>query len=303
MTQRRPLPGEFSDRSFRVSAGREAGIARSRLRAADLTTPFHGIRSAGGFGHTVAEYARALRPRLPEEAFFSHSSAAQLIGVPLPARLQTALPVHVGVAAPHKVVTARDIVGHRLSIEDQDVVDWRDLRITGAARTWLDLAGMLDLADLVAAGDYLIHWENPLTVLAELTDAASRYRGRRGRVLIRAALPMLRDRAESPRESRLRVIIVLAGLPEPLCNYNVFDSTGRFVARADLAYPQFRLLLEYQGDQHRTDRAQWRRDIRRLGEVEDEQWQVLQFTDDDVRAPVQLVTRIERRLRARGWRG
>lgn len=303
MTARTPLPDGFSDGPFSVSAGRLAGIGRARLRAADLARPFHGIRFSGEFRFSVAEYARALGPRLPLGAFFSHSTAAQLLGIPLPHRLQTALPLHVGVSTPSKVVTAQSIVGHRLTLAADDLVDWRDLRITGPARTWLDLAALLDLADLVAAGDYVIHWEHPLVGLAELTDAASRYPGRRGLVRIRAALPLLRDRAESPRESKLRVIIVLSGLPEPLCNFNVFDSAGRFVARGDLAYPQYKLLLEYHGDQHRTDRAQWRRDIRRLGQVEDEEWQVLQFTDDDLQAPGQLVARIERRLRGRGWTG
>jgi hypothetical protein len=120
---------------------------------------------------------------------------------------------------------------------------------------------------------------------------------------VRAALPLLRTRAESPRESVLRLIIVLSGLPEPECNLNIFDPSGQFLARADLAYPQFKLMLEYQGDQHRTDRAQWRRDIRRVGSVEDNGWQVLQFTDDDLRDPTALVARIVRRLRARGWTG
>jgi len=86
------------------------------------------------------------------------------------------------------------------------------------------------------------------------------------------------------------VIIVLAGLPEPECNYNVFDAGGRFLARGDLAYPAYKVLIEYQGDQHRTDRAQWRSDIRRVGRLEDNGWQVLQF----------LVARIARRVRARG---
>ena len=131
-------------------------------------------------------------------------------------------------------------------------------------------------------------------------DALARYPGRNGLRRARAALPLLRTRSESPRESVLRVIIVLAGLPEPECNYNVFDEQGRFLARGDLVYPDYKLLLEYQGDQHRTDRAQWRSDIHRLGRLEDAGWQVLQFTDDDLRDPAALVARVARRLRARG---
>ena len=123
------------------------------------------------------------------------------------------------------------------------------------------------------------------------------------KALARVALPLLRTGSESPRESMLRVIIVLAGLPEPECNLNIYSPRGRFLARADLVYPEFKILLEYQGDQHRTDRAQWRRDIRRTGSVEDHGWQMLQFTDDDLQNPVDLIARIELRLRGRGWTG
>jgi hypothetical protein len=195
---------------------------------------------------------------------------------------------------------ARDVVGHRLSLSPHDLVDRGRLRLTSPARTWLDLAAVLTLHELVAVGDYLVHWEAPIVTPGELAAALKDYPGRRGLQLARTALPLLRDRSESPRESVLRVIIVVAGLPEPLCNYNVYDEDGRFLARGDLVYPAYKLLLEYQGDQHRTDRAQWRSDIRRTGRLEDAGWQVLQFTDDDLRDPAALVARIRLRLRARG---
>lgn len=195
------------------------------------------------------------------------------------------------------------IRGHRLQIDTGDIVHWRNLPVTGPARTWLDLAARLTLLELVAVGDYLVYWERPFLSVADLVEALGRYPSRRGLALARVALPLVRTRAESPKESMLRVIIVLAGLPEPECNLNIFDPVGRFLARGDLVYAQFKLLLEYQGDQHRTDRAQWRKDIRRVGGVEDHGWQVLQFTDDDLQNPRALVLRIERRLRARGWTG
>ncbi|TFD54026.1 hypothetical protein E3T55_04905 [Cryobacterium frigoriphilum] len=92
-------------------------------------------------------------------------------------------------------------------------------------------------------------------------------------------------------------------MPEPECNGDIYDPQGVFLARGDLVYRDYRSLLEYQGDYHRTDRGQWRRDIRRLGRLEDNDWHMHQFTDDDLAAPVELVSRIERRLRARGWLG
>jgi hypothetical protein len=240
--------------------------------------------------------------RMPAGAFFTHTTAALLLGLPVPTRLARLRPLHVGSVAPARAMDARDVAGHSMRVGPDDLVDRGVLRLTGPARTWLDLSASLTLGELVAIGDFLIRRRSPLVTVGELHSALSGYPGRRGLRQARVALPLLRTRSESPRESVLRVIIVLAGLPEPECNLEVFDEEGRFLARGDLVYPEYKLLLEYQGDQHRTDRAQWRSDIRRTGRLEDHGWQVLQFTDDDLRYPAALVARIRLRLNARGAR-
>ncbi len=303
MAARIPLPDEFGGRAFLVNEARDAGVGRSRLAGSDLDKPFWGIRAPVASGGDLEALCAALTRRMPPHAFFTHVTAAQLMRFPLPRRLEATRPLHVGIAEPGRAVDARGIVGHRLRIAPAELAAWGALRHTGPVRTWLDLASGLSLVELVAVGDHIVHREHPLATLHELTDALGRYPSRRGLVRARVALPLLRIGAESPRESALRVIIVLAGLPEPGCNVNIFDSQGRFLARGDLVYPEFRLVLEYQGDHHRTDRAQWRRDIRRVQSVEDAGWQMLQFTDDDLRNPAELVERIERRLRTRGWTG
>ncbi|TFB50323.1 DUF559 domain-containing protein [Cryobacterium tagatosivorans] len=321
MTARVPLPDEFSDRPFLTATARDAGVGPSRLRGADLYRPFWGIRSpappapagapgvaapgadASAAAVAVEALCRALALRMPPHAFFTHETAAQLLRLPLPRAFEAAPPLHVGMPAPARAMDARGVVGHSMRIRADDVVVWQGLRFTGPARTWLDLAARLSLVDLVAAGDYLVQWRRPLATLDELADAVARYPSRRGLARARDALPLVRTRSESRRETKLRVAIVLGGLPEPECNLNIYDPDGRLLARADLAYPEFRLLLEYQGDHHRTDRAQWRRDIRRVGSLEDQGWQVLQFTDDDLRDPAALLARIELRLRGRGWTG
>jgi hypothetical protein len=128
---------------------------------------------------------------------------------------------------------ARDVVGHRLRLAPDDLVERGVLVLTGPARTWLDLAAVLTLGELVAIGDYLLYWESPIVTRGELSAGLEGYSGRRGFQRARAVLPLLRTRSESPKESVLRVIIVLAGLPEPECNRNVFDAAGTFLARGD----------------------------------------------------------------------
>jgi hypothetical protein len=302
MTSRIPLPDDFAGRPFLFNEAAQAGLGRSRLGGRDLARPFWGVRTAAG-EITLESLCRVLQLRLPPSAFFSHATAAQILGLPVPLRLQSARPLHVAVAAPTRAVAISGVTGHRLVILKNDVGSLNGLRLTGPVRTWLDLAAQLSLLELVAVGDYLVHWRHPYAAVAQLTDAAAVYPGRRGRALVRTALPLLRTGSESPRESMLRVVIVLAGLPEPECNLEIFDPHGLFLARGDLVYRQYKLLLEYQGDYHRTDKYQWRRDITRLARVEDHDWKILQYTDDDLKTPDELVARLERRLRSRGWDG
>jgi hypothetical protein len=290
VTARIPLPDGWADRPFRIRDAVRAGVSTSRLDGGDLDRPFWGIRTpAAGTvtptGNTqdgmarrsgLETLCRALSLRMPPGAFFSHGTAAVLLGLPVPARLARLRPLHVGCVAPARAMDARDIVGHSLRIDPDDLVDRGPLRLTGPARTWLDLAAVLTLGELVAVGDYLIHWRSPMVTPGELAHALAGYPSRNGLRRARAALP------------------------EPECNYRAFDPQGRFLARGDLVYPEYKLFLEYQGDHHRTDRAQWRSDIRRIGRLEDHGWQVLQFTDDDLHDPAALVARITRRLRDRG---
>ncbi|GAB3128089.1 hypothetical protein GCM10027056_28810 [Glaciibacter psychrotolerans] len=225
-----------------------------------------------------------------------------MLQIPLPAHLERAFPIHVGIAPPKRAMDAKNVVGHRLSLQPGDLVTWNGMRLTSPSRTWLDLATVLTPPDLVAAGDFLVRRRHGVVSVADLQDAAARFGGRRGRTTFRAALPLLRDGAESRRESLLRVIIVQAGLPEPLCNLNVYAPDGRFIARPDLLYPRYKVIVEYHGDQHRTDLRQWRRDIQRNGDLEDHGWKIVQFTMADLDTPAALIARIRTRLRASGWR-
>jgi hypothetical protein len=196
---------------------------------------------------------------------------------------------------------ADGLVGHSMRIARRDVVLLGTLRLSSPTRTWLDLANQLTLTELVAVGDFLARRQHPLASVTDMTEALVRYPSRRGLVTARAALELVRPGSESPRETALRVIIVLDGLPEPECNVNIFDAWGQFLARGDLVYVEYKVLLEYHGDQHRTDRVQWQKDVHRVGSLEDEGWQMLQFTDADLRNPNALIARLRRRLTARGW--
>jgi very-short-patch-repair endonuclease len=82
-------------------------------------------------------------------------------------------------------------------------------------------------------------------------------------------------------ETRLRLILVAGGLPRPVTQYEVRDRNGLFVARLDLAYPKYRLGIEYEGDHHRG-RGVFQQDLRRLNALRACGWTVLRFAALDI---------------------
>ena len=164
-------------------------------------------------------------------------------------------------------------------------------RTTSVARTFVDRAAELRIEDLVALGDAALHRE--LVTKAELESVVEWGAGRRGVVGARRALRMLDGRAESPMESWVRVVLLVAGLPHPEVNAVIRDSSGGWLARADLLYRQARLVIEYDGRVHLTER-QRRADLRRRNLLTAEGWTVLYVTADDViRHPERVVALVE----------
>lgn len=226
---------------------------------------------------------------------FSHTTAARLFGVPLPAGSSDL--IHVSVPADCRAPVVRGFVGHKLTRWQR--VEVSGLPTTSAEQTWLDLATILNHEDLVIAGDFLVGGRRPLADLTLLRAALEASPGRRGAKRAGRALEHIRVGSESPGETRLRLIVCGAGLPEPLLNYNIVDHAGHFVARADLVYPAARIALEYEGDVHRVDQDTWRRDITRRERVEDLGWRMVRITAGDLRESQQLIARIRRLLRIR----
>ena len=85
--------------------------------------------------------------------------------------------------------------------------------------------------------------------------------------------------AQSPKESWLRLVVIDAGLPRPTTQIRVTD--GRLVAYLDMGWEDSMVALEYDGDQHRTDRGQYVKDIRRAEMVDRLGWQVTKVINED----------------------
>jgi hypothetical protein len=286
--RRMPLPPHYAQSPFPV---RDADLPAKRMRANDLDRSIHGVRVVRGSQPlTLAERCRMLALRLRDDAVFSHTTAALLYGSPLDWRWERSPIIHVTVPAEEASPHATGIRGHHVPMAAADVSLVQGLRITTAARTWCDLAPMLTLGDLVAAGDYLIHLRMPLTTNTELSLRVQSMTGRRGVRIAREAVVLLNDRAESRPESHLRVILVLAGF-RPEVNHVLVDTeTGREV-RPDFLLQDEKVLIEYQGDYHRT-KEQWRKDMTRRSRLEAQGWRVIELNADDLKNPEELVARI-----------
>ena len=260
--------------------------------------PYWGIRATAEAAG-LADRARQFLPRMPEGAFFSHQTAARLWGLPLPWPLDVDLALHVSVPNSRRAIDTLDAVGHKAAIGADHVRTLDGLPVSSPHRVWRELGSRTALPGAVALGGAIVRLG--LATRDQLARHAE-VLGLRGRRTLAAAAPMIDERAESIPESLLRVALVSAGLPALLVNEDLLDDDGRFVARPDLRFRDFHLVVEYDGDGHRTDRAQWRKDVHRFGAIEDLGFGVIRATADDLPRFAATVERIRHRLTRLGWR-
>jgi hypothetical protein len=233
---------------------------------------------------------------MPTRAFYVGPTAAALHELPLPPRFAAETSLHVGVPAGDRRVSVLGVIPHHLRIAPEDIVTHRSLRATSVARTWCDLAtARLTLAELVAAGDRCIWQRDPRTTVEEMIACIERYEGRRGSRLMRTASRLLSNASDSAAESEVRVAISCAGFPPPEVNVPIRLPNGETL-HPDLSWARFKVAIEYDGDHHRVDRAQWNRDIQRFRIFADAGWRIYRATADDYRSPERLLLWLARHL-------
>jgi Protein of unknown function (DUF559) len=221
-------------------------------------------------------------------------SAAARYGVDLRAATDI---VELTVSPPRRVASrppALRVV--RSPLVTGDVVEFDQLVITSPERTAYDIARRCSRVEALMTLDALLH--KGVVTLTSLTTYADRVTGQRGSMLFSNAIALGEPLCESPMETRCRLVLVDAGLPRPVAQHVVRDRAGHFVGRLDLAYPEHRVGIEYEGDHHR-DRATFRRDIARVNALTALGWVIIRVTADDIRHPEQLVRRIKAELATR----
>lgn len=300
MTAHHALPGGLDPNGFTVAEAVRAGAGYGRLRGRDLSAPYAGTRIATGIPLTIEARARLVLRRLGDGVFVSHRSAAAVWRFQL--ETSAPAPLHVSVVAPRRAPHASAISGHSLRLTTRDVTRRSGLPVTTPIRTWLDLAAIgSSTEELVVAGDRITNSRAPLASLDDLCGAVDVYRGR-GIRRLREALPLISDRSDSSRETRVRTAILAHGLPKPVLQLSIHGGDGSFIGIADFAFPEYRVLLEYEGDHHRTERPQWSRDLARFNRYQEEGWIALRIDAGQYATMATTLQTLEEVLRRRGWR-
>lgn len=281
---------------FTREQARARGITDRQLRGAGYRQLLHGVYVSSAASAVPLLRTRAALLVHPPGAVATHFSAARVRGAPVPAHSFE----HVTVARAEDRRQRHGLRCHVAALALADIKVVNGLRVSSAHRMFLELASGLGLVDLVVVGDWLVR--NEFVTCESLVGYCATTHERYAAHARRAA-SYVRARVDSPMETRLRMLLVLAGLPEPEVNVEVRDSHGVVVLRLDLSYPSIHLAVEYDGRQHLESVAQWERDVERRDELSAGPWRLVTVTSRGIyKEPERTVDRVWRALRDRGWR-
>ncbi|MEV8147743.1 DUF559 domain-containing protein [Arthrobacter sp. NPDC080073] len=298
------LPSELLSGPFTLAEAQAQGVPRSRLLRADVERVSRSLYRPIGWDFDLESAARALSAATPG-AWISHVTAARLRCSCLPPWLADSTELHL--SKPRSLPGARrkGVIAHRVIAAVNEVESVDGIRISTRPRTWLDMARVLPLNDLVCMGDELIRVprqalegrDTPFATLEELRALVERHPNLQGVVRARQALELMRVGADSAPESLLRLAMLDAGIPEPELQLKL-RSDDPFSPSADLGFRQRRVAIQYDGGHHLAE-AQTLSDRRRNKAFEAAGWTVLVFRKEDLADGFELATKqIKKALRS-----
>ncbi|KRE80331.1 hypothetical protein [Arthrobacter sp. Soil763] len=291
-----PLPRHLAAAPFTVYEARAASLSAGRLRAADLGTAGRGLYLPTDWEFELRGLARALSAATPG-AWISHLTAAVLLGLWLPSWFAGCWELHLSKSKALPQVRRAGVVGHTVLAFADEVMVWEGIRISTPARTWLDLARMVPLEDLVAVGDQLVRQPRPgleqrtepWATVPQLKAMLVRHPKLQGIVKARLAADLIRAGADSAPETFLRLALTAAGLPEPELQVRIVPGDP-YSPAADLGYRKRRIAVQYDGGHHLT-REQQSRDIRRDEAFIAAGWRYFKLNADDLQGGFRAAVR------------
>ena len=280
VSSRAVVPEVLRGRPFTTSQARAAGVTPDQLRGPAYLSPFRRVHHEAGLERTPELRARACALLLPPGAAVGGAWAVHLLG-------RDVLPLDAGVDGRVEVVVPRGrralkAQGLRCRVGEpgpRDVVVLRGVPLTSPWRTACDVARLHDDdVEAVVLLDALLQL-HPQLRPEHWLEELRRWERARGARRARVRVDLARRGAESPMETRLRLPLVRAGLPEPVLQHEVL--LGRVRYRLDLAWPWLRVAAEFDGGVHDDPRVN-ARDVARVTALEAAGWTVLRFRAVDV---------------------
>ncbi|MBB5870425.1 very-short-patch-repair endonuclease [Allocatelliglobosispora scoriae] len=270
-------PRELTGRIFSARSALQRGL----LTPADLHSTAWQRLFRGVYADRALTITHLLRVRaaakhlLPADAVIAGRSAAYLHGADV---IPDDDPVEI--ISPRSFGPMRGIRSHLGSVaSDETAIGPLGLPVTTPVRTCWDLARWLDTVEAVVIIDILA--AKHVVTIGELKAHALAQAGTRGWLRLSKAADLADAGSESPQESRLRVGLVRSGVPRPVTQHAIYQD-GTFIARVDLAWPQFKIAIEYDGQWHIAT-AQFHKDRRRLNALQAAGWIVLHVTSERLR--------------------
>lgn len=303
MQKQDSLPQSLARAPFTFGSALASGVTVNRLRRKDVINVGRGLYRPVDWDFDLEGAARALSAASPG-AWISHVTAARLRCQVLPPWLADSTELHLSKPRSLPSVRRKGVFGHTVLAREDEIELVDGIRLSTRSRTWLDLARVLPLHDLVSMGDQLVRVPRvdfegrtePYDTIASLRMLVGRHPNLQGVVRAREALDLIRVGADSAPETLLRLAIADAGLPEPGLQVPLRAGDARSPS-ADLGYRHRRLAIQYDGGHHLGE-AQILSDRRRDKAFESAGWTVLVFDKDDLADEFQrAVQRIKRALR------
>lgn len=268
-----PRMGEPFIGSEAIAAGT---LTRHELRSR-FTAVHRDVYVARGTKPTAVLRAKACWLRSRRRGVLAGYSAAALHGARW---IDPRLPAYI-IDCNHR--PARGIIAWGDAIDEDEICQIGDMRLTNPARTAVDLACKFPEDTAVAAIDALARAAR--LKVSDIEAAAERHSGRKGIKQARATIALVDPGAESPQETWLRLLVIRAGYPRPETQYPVCNEYGAVIGEVDLAWPDLKIALEYEG-RHHTDPDILRKDIARVDQMIENRWIVVRVTCRDGEANV-----------------
>lgn len=266
-----------------------AGVVTRHELARDYTKIYRGVFVRKGAEITLRDRAVAAWLSTGRRGVVAGSTAAALLGAPW---VDATLPIELSNLKgrpQHGLILRTERLGA------DEITRRSGLPVATRARTAFDIGRHLERPNALARLDALM-WNQHFDV-ADVLAIAARHPHARGVIQLRELLPLVDGGAASPQESRIRLWLLDCGFPRPETQVPVLEGS-RPVAYLDMGWQKYGVAVEYDGDHHRKNRAQYVKDIARLRMLEQLGWIVIRVIAED--RPSEWLTRVEVALRSRG---